>query len=763
MYDTVGAMYVRVLSDTSGIKGELERDYGDAGKKAAAAFNRTFQNDLNKRLTMSQAFGALDKRIKTWAQKMATEIGQAADFSQVKFDLNEVISAEEINKLSKRLRIPAQELADYLAKAMPDALRAAQKEQEAAIKRLGVLREQEAAEERKRIKALADFERAQWAKSMGERLDETERLIKETYTTLSKENDKFQRDYDRSWRGSLRNIDLLGGRVGALQGRLRRAGTGGWFDSLTNALSGILGLAFKVGKVVPATFARIGGSVAKLGTRFAGAGGPLGQFGNVLVQMGGTLGKLGKGGPAALAAIAVAAGIVQAALGSIVVLVNTLAAGVVALSSALFYAVSNAALLVPIMGALGVGFAGAAIGAIDATQAIGKLWVAVNETDPKAKAKAWDAYNRELAKLGPNARSAVSAMKPLVEQFSELKKQAGEALFEGMADSLKKASPLVESVKKGLIGVAGAVGDVVDGFLALAQNTTFMASFNKMWELSAKIIRDVGSIATNVFAGFTNFFAAISPVVEQFTGKLALVAENFRKWTETKEGQASILQFFRDAYEIGSQVWEVIKNLGLALFDLFTAEATKGAAKDLLGFMNSEIKKFRDWINEVSENGKLQEWFDDAKEIGKQLWQVVKDIGKALAGLNTEENKEIFKDLMFLLRVLIGSFRVMSVTGSAALRALLAPIRLVRLGVEGISTAIQKVIDWWRRLRGQKIEGGGGGSWGAPPARSALSAMETRVGPTASIVTNNWNIVTPGMDSRVVASQVMNRMAVMAG
>jgi hypothetical protein len=289
-----------------------------------------------------------------------------------------------------------------------------------------------------------------------------------------------------------------------------------------------------------------------------------------------------------------------------------------------------------------------------------------------------------------------------------------------------------------------------------------MASFNTMWKLSASIIRDVGSIATNLFAGFTNFFAAISPLVQKFSGGLATVAENFRKWTETKAGQDSILKFFTDAYNIGSQVWAVIKELGLALFDLFTADATKGAASDLFGFILGEAQKFRAWIDEISKNGKLQEWFDDAKEVGKLLWQTIKDVGKALAGLNTDQNKEIFKDLLFLIRAVALAFRAMSFVGSAALYGLLAPIRIVRLAIEGVTKAIQKLIDWWRRLRGQQAPasapgGGGGGSW------RALSAVSAQVGPTTSVVTNNWNITTPGMDSRVVASQVMNRMAAMAG
>ncbi len=769
MYDSVGAMYVRVVSDTSGIKGELERDYGKAGTTAARSFGTKFDNDLSKKFNKMRAFDALDRRMKSWARDLAKTIGSATDKIDFPINIGDVISAAEIADLAERMEVPARELAAYLKKAMPEALRAAEEEQRAAIKRLGVLREQEAQEERRRIKSLADFERSERIKALNAQMDETERLIKETYTTLDKENKAFWRDYDRSWRNSWRNITILGKQIGRVQARLRRTGTGGWYDTLTNILAGMLGTAFKVGSVIPKLMAKVGDSFTDLGVKMMSAGGQIGQFGTAFAAVGKVLTKFGSGGPAAIAAIAAALAILQGLLSSISILVSTLTAGVVALGSALFYALSNVVLLVPILGALGVGFVGAAIGAIDATKAIGKLWTAVNETDPKKRAEAWAAYNEELAKLGPNARSAVAAMKPLVEQFKNLKKLAGEALFEGMADSLGKAAPLINAVKNGLVLVAGAVGDAVDGFLALGENTKFIASFNKMWELSATIIRDVGSIATNLFAGFTNFFAAISPLVERFTGGLATVAENFRKWTETESGRQAIVDFFTDAYNIGKQVWDVIKELGLALFDLFTADATKGAAEDLFGFLLDEIGKFRDWINEVSENGKLEQWFNDAKVVAKALWQVIKDVSNLFASLNNDTNRGFFLFLLDVIRAIIATFKVMFTIGRWALAGISAALTPVKIGFNALKTSIgfvieqvKRLIEWIKRIPvigriagGSAPGGGGGGSWGR--------SMDAQVGPTGSMVVNNWNITTPGMDSRVVASQVMNRMAAMAG
>jgi hypothetical protein len=561
-----------------------------------------------------------------------------------------------------------------------------------------------------------------------------------------------------------------------IRNRLRQAGTGGWFDTLTNGLSGMIGLAEGVGRSftkiiggIGEGFFRAGAFLQKFSDKFDGlfkmASGPLSKMGGLIGEVGIGLASLAKDPRVAAAALVVAIGALNAVLAMAVSLVSALAAGVVALGSALYYTVAAAGILVPIVGAITVGFAGAAIGAIDATQAVGKLWKVMNETDPKKKAAALKEYNRELARLGPNAAAAVQALAPLIKEFTGLKKLAGEALFKGMADALGKAAPLIAAMKDGLVLVAGAVGNVVDKFLMLGQNEAFLRDFNKMWASSAEIIEWLGAAVVNLFAGFTSFFAAIAPLSEKFAQSLAKVSETFASWAASPEGQAAITEFFTTAYDMASAVWAIVKELGLALHDLFTADATQAAAEGFLGFILEKIQQFRQFIAEAAADGRLQAWFDQAKQVGLALWDVLKAIGGFLKGLNTPENTAWLVALLKGIAAIVTMIGIAMGVASFFFNAFFGWVRNAITLVSGLVGWIKKAADAIGRLR---LPSWLPGDWGQNTRSTSRTLTTTQLAPLGapvggSMVTNYWNITTPSADSRVVASQVLNRSMAMAG
>ena len=583
---------------------------------------------------------------------------------------------------------------------------------------------------------------------------------------------QIDRDLDKS-RGKFDRWTLR------LRNSLRRMGTGGWFDTITNALAGVIRLGSGVADSFKTTFDFIGGMFEKVGGKIFNLGNQTdGVFGKIINPMlqqaglsasrfGSSLAAFAGTPQGAVVAIALAVGAMQVVLSLAVTAVSALTAGVVALGSAIYYTLAGVLILVPALGAMGVGLAGAALGAWEAGKAIGAMYKYMNETDPKKKAEALKAYNKELAKLGPNSRAAVKAMEPLLKQFDGLKKAAGEAFFEGMADALNKSKPLIKAVEKGLVLVSGAMGDVVDRFLLLGRNEVFLRNFNKMWESSAKIIDSLGATAANLFEGFTNFFAAIAPLTEKFADNLAKATGSFADWAGSAEGQNSIAEFFQQAWDIASQMWAVLKEIGLTLHDLFTAEATVGAAEGFLGWILARIEEFHNWIITVSENGKLQEWFDSAKEIGLEFWEMLKAVGRFLKSLDSPENREWLVSLMRFIGMVVDAMNLMMRVGALVFNGLLGWVKPLISAMSTLVGWIKSAVSWFKRIVIPKLpswlpgvsSSGGGGSWAAPSAQIIPFGAPAN----SSMVTNNWNITTPGMDARVVAAQVLNRSVAMAG
>ena len=695
MADTVGSVYVKVISDSKGFAKSLRAEAKRAGVDGGEAYADGFNDKIERRLRKVQIAEILDPKIKQagkdLAQLLANVTQTGSRVKDIKFRAEDILPFSELKALADKIGVTTDQLAKHIEANIESAFKQgfASMKKDAAAAIADVVKQQRKMD-RLHAKALAEnikFDKkvteaaarelkareTQFDKYIEENIKADERRVKAEEANIKKmdrlhakalaENIRRTKKaaeelskldvFSRIFRGSRRteaSLARMDRRARSLRNSFRRMGSGGAFDAITSAMGALLGTTGALSRVIDKT---LGGALRGTGglmIKFGKLLGDVGEQGSALSKITGGLGaiftNLGAGlsstlvsGAAGVAALAVAVSAAVSVIAVIVPLISAFVAGIVALGSVVTYAAGALALLVPLGGAFVVGFAAVAIGASDAAGAIGALFKAMNETDPKKRAKEMEKYRKELAKLGPNAKSAVQAMEPLVKAFQGLKREAGEALFAGMAASLKNAKPLLDATKDGLVLVAGAAGDVVDSFLNLGKSTKFMDSFNNMWALSATLVRDFGTAASNVFAGLTSFFSAMGPTVSLFADDIGKAAEKFRGWAESAEGQNAIATFFSNAYAVAKQVFDIIGTIGSALFNLFTAPATKEAADGLLSTLLTKAEEFKAWIDEISADGRLQQWFNDAKQVAGALWQILLAVGRAIGGLYTEENK----------------------------------------------------------------------------------------------------------------------------
>jgi hypothetical protein len=617
-------------------------------------------------------------------------------------------------------------------------------------------------------------------------------------------------------------VEKLDLRIGKMRNGLKRAGTGGFFDTLTNIFAGLIGMAHKFGKAVVNAVDIAAKGLTWLGGVLTKASASMGKFGGMAARAGGMLSKMGKllKNPI-VAVIALTAGVVaglqllQSVMGSVVTLMVDLAGMFSMLAAGIGASVVAAAALVPIAISLGAGLAALAIGGMDAAKAHMSWQKAMAETDPKKRAQALAAYRKELAKLGPNTRAAVEATNELVGSFADFKKEMSEAMFgagvQGLAKALKAAQPMVDALKTGMLGVSKAVGDVLDKFLRLGQDNRFMEDFNTLWTAASGIVRNVGTSLVNFFAGLTSFFAIVAPYAERLAEWIRKISENFRTWAQSDEGREKMKTFFADAWALAKQFWDVLASLTGVVVAFFKAIIDGPEGGEAGGF----LKDIADWldrlkttIEEMDKDGRLKKWFEDAKVTGKALWDTLKGLGNLLKDLNTPENREFLQRLIGLMKTLISVVRIVFTVVSFTFRALVAPIMAPYYAIKLLWSWIQKLIDkikqikWptppaWMKSIGSKLsafmaEGGvvtrptramigEAGPEAVIPLARPLSLVDPSVRGMAAMLrggpgsvsttnqsssrqmTNYWTINTPTQDPRVVASQVVNRMAAMAG
>jgi len=605
---------------------------------------------------------------------------------------------------------------------------------------------------------------------------------------------------------------------------LRRMGTGGAFDSITSGFGGIIGLSFQIGKALQRlTFAIAGGfgkgltaageamkTMAAAGGRLSGV---LGKLGGGMAKFGGAITKFLKSplGLAAGALLAFVGGLnmLSKFMGAFVTLAVDLAGMFSMIAAAAGAAVVSSAALVPVIVSLAAGMGALVIGSMDAVKAFGAWQKAMEETDPKARAKAMEKYNEALKKLGPNAREATKAMIAVTGSFAAFRKEMGEKLFgggdTGLADAIRASQPLIDAMKAGMLGVSAAVGDVLDKFLRLGENKQFMEDFTTLWDAAAGIVGNFGAALVNVFEGLTAFFAVISPFATLLSEKVLEISERFAAWLDTEEGRQQLLDFFSQAWTLASQLWDVFMSLVGVVGAFFAAIISGPEGAESGGFLatiKTKLDELKLKIQEMDENGTLQRWFATAKETGGRLWDTLVLINGTLKALNTEENRAFLHNLITAINATI-----------IALNFLMAAAKFtfnnITLVIRGAITAFQTLHRWignvldaigrihfpdipgaWRKLMGNLHFAAGGIVMGptraligeaGPEAVIPLTRPLARVDPsvrgmaalvrgqattggggTGRVLNQTVNVVTNTADPAAVAYEVLNKTVAMA-
>lgn len=122
-FDTVGAIYVKVLTDTSGMGKEIEAAAKKAGKeggdKSAEEFDDAFQKKINKKM-FDRAFDKqIDATAKKFANKINSEVGKGSTHIDLKLDPK---FAKQVRAEADRLGLDFNEVTQELVGKLGNAV-----------------------------------------------------------------------------------------------------------------------------------------------------------------------------------------------------------------------------------------------------------------------------------------------------------------------------------------------------------------------------------------------------------------------------------------------------------------------------------------------------------------------------------------------------------------------------------------------------------------------------------------------------------------
>jgi len=729
MVDRVGAVYVEVLTDTSGMKDAIERQSRKAakwgGKEAADRWEDSFNKRMKKSKTnilkwnLTRAIDAQwDKIAKRQADKLQNAIKNGGKI-KLEFDdadikelealadsLQKFARAEGLSTRNASLRKVLEQFNDRQLVGIQRAVKEAERalaQQEAEAKRAAEKaaaqakrdadrrrREREAEDkaEKRRLDRIAKADAKlqnrfdNWLAGGGEK-DAVEKFAREIErrvpvsvqrsllkgtrdVDLGPElNDLAERISDR-FGVSIRNLqrrvgtsivqvvdakdlakfDKLESRILSFNRRFSRGGgaasvLGGF---LTIPLAGAA-LALKTITAIPPVLAKAGGAVAKFG----------GIVGRMFPAAGAVLARVGAGIGAIAAKIAVlilpvalfaAWGAFARILSGFVALANAVASGLVIIGNALIGVVATIA---PAAVALTGFVAGIGVVAVAVKPVVTAL-TALNTAVSSGKAEDWEKYNEALGKLGTNAQAAVKALRPLVESLKGFRQQLSENFFAGMAEGLGNLGPTLDIVKNGLSNLATAAGDVFDRLLGKLVSPEFQGALTTVLSGWSVQFTNLGNALSSFFLGFTNVFAALTPLANSLSGAIAGIADRFLAWTSSADNMATMVRWFQKAYDIAGQVWGIIGSLIGLVASLFnqSAPGTVGALESI----KAKLDEWKLWVDNNSY--RINTWMEQGKDTISNLATGIGDVVESFQKLNTPEARAGLDRMISLASTLLG-------------------------------------------------------------------------------------------------------------
>ena len=431
---------------------------------------------------------------------------------------------------------------------------------------------------------------------------------------LENANEALIRSLDKSGESARRfNIGL-----GSLKGSRND------FLNFIGTVSGFL--ERNIGSGLERMFQGIGNGIGFLGQKLADVDGPLGAVGRGLGSFGGTINKLGAGGLDGLI-VQIAALIIGLQL--LIAVLGPIAAGISGLAAAFT--------------ALALGIGGALLGGI---VALGPALSAV--------ALGATAVALGFSKLD-KAQKAVFA--PLTELFNEVRASIQERLFDGLGGQVDSLTTALAPLGPFLTNLAGVFADwVADVVGEIGPDGPLAATFASLGEDLPGIFRTLLDLVSAVGGSLTGLFAGAAPGAQRLFEGITGVVEQFSEWVNTAAGQQAINDFMQQAVDLLTTLWNIAKQVGVALGELWEGGGQE-AAQTLLTTIQNLVTSFAEWLGDSDNRQALIDFFNNGVRVAGAFGAIIGAVISLFDSLDTQFTRAGFLLLVGHVLAAIDAFQ----------------------------------------------------------------------------------------------------------
>lgn len=246
-----------------------------------------------------------------------------------------------------------------------------------------------------------------------------------------------------------------------------------------------------------------------------------------------------------------------------------------------------------------------------------------NMDDPKK-------FAESIINFAPAMKAAAVGIQQFRDVFRGAQQQIQQSLF---APIVKDIEPLIRSLlpmlTQGLSQVAGVFGQAAHQFA--------------QWLQMPETLKQISGFIGGVVSGLKGLLPALKPFAsalmtlatvgagffKQLSDSIVAAANSFNGWVQGAAADGSLQRWIQSAITAFQQAWQIIKNVGIALKNVFDA----GNSSNLLKTLASMTAEFKAWTESTKGKNTLTEFFTSINTAAKNLTPILKVIGETILGV----------------------------------------------------------------------------------------------------------------------------------
>lgn len=292
--------------------------------------------------------------------------------------------------------------------------------------------------------------------------------------------------------------------------------------------------------------------------------------------------------------------------------ISAIAGGATLLAGALYSAAQSSYGFAPILVAIGIAAATAAIGMDGFIKAV---------------------KSGDLSKLTPSAQEAAMAVRSLNKAWTAVRNTVQERMFKGLADDIRELSgTLFPVLQRGLGKMATALNGLAKSLLDYANSAPGLKQIGDLLDNSADIFSRLAKAAVPFLDGLLKLLNALAPAGKRLADRIADIAVRFQEWASAPGFAQRIDEMMQRSEKTAGLLFRTLGNLGAAIVNVFNA--SNPATNTLLQMLVDVTQKFEDWTKSASGKNTIAEWAMNSVDVLRQFGKTAEAVFLVLAELS---------------------------------------------------------------------------------------------------------------------------------